>query len=197
MAGKITGNVKINDDLLNELQFQVGNYFNHAIGYHEGELGVRARMGWEYYYGKLPEPVTNGSSAWVDRSVWEAVNGTLQELISVFCAGEQAVKFAPMHSQDGFAAQAATDLVNQVLLRDNPGYNVLSDVFKECLVTRLSVAKRYWSQEKLYREEEFNDLTPQEYDMYLITLDGEIEEIDTTTDDETKLISGKVKYFKV
>ena len=113
---KVTGNITIDEDTLSTLQYQVGTYYNHAIGYHEGELGVRARMGWEYYYGNLPEPVTKGSSKWVDRSVWESVNGTLQELVSVFTSGEDAVKFAPMHSKDADAAIAATKMVNKVLL---------------------------------------------------------------------------------
>ncbi|MGL5581348.1 MAG: portal protein, partial [Cetobacterium sp.] len=90
----ITGNIELSDDKLMELQSQVGIYHNHAIGYSQGELGVKARMAWEYYYGRLPEPVTKGSSKWVDRTVWESVNGTLQELISVFTSGEDAVRFS-------------------------------------------------------------------------------------------------------
>lgn len=173
---KITGNVLLDDDTMSELQHQVGTYYNHAIGYHEGELGVRARTGWEYYYGNLPEPVTKGSSKWVDRSVWESVNGTLQELVSVFTSGEDAVKFSPMHSRDADAAQAATKMVNKVLLRDNPGFNVLHDAFKECLIARNSFIKRYWKTEKKTFTEEFEGLTKDELDLYLSEIEGEIIE---------------------
>lgn len=172
----ITGNVQLDDDTLMELQSQVGTYYNHAIGYHEGELGVKARMGWEYYYGTLPEPVTKGSSKWVDRSVWEAVNGTLQELISVFTSSENAVKFAPMHSQDANAAMAATKMVNKILLRDNEGYNVLHDAFKECLVARNSFIKRYWKTDIQTYTETFEELNQDEIDILIESIKGNIIE---------------------
>ena len=172
----ITGNVELDDDTLMELQSQLGTYYNHAIGYHEGELGVKARMAWEYYYGNLPEPVTRGSSKWVDRSVWESVNGTLQELVSVFTSSENAVKFAPAHSLDGNAAMAATKMVNKILLRDNEGYNVLHDAFKECLVARNSFIKRYWKTDVQTYTETFDDLTKDELDIMLENIQGDIIE---------------------
>lgn len=179
----ITGNVTLSEDKMMELQHQVGTYYNHAIGYHEGELGVRARTGWEYYYGNLPEPVTKGSSKWVDRSVWESVNGTLQELVSVFTSGEDAVKFSPMHSKDSEAAIAATKMVNKILLRDNPGFNVLHDAFKECLIARNSFIKRYWKTTKKVFTEEFEGLTKDELDVYLSGIEGEIVEFNTEITD--------------
>lgn len=209
----VTGNVGLDDEDLASLQAQVGIYYNSAIGYHEGELGVRARMGWEYYYGNLPEPVTRGSSKWVDRSVWESCNGVLQELISVFTSSENAVKFSPMHSRDGVNALASTAMVNKILLRENEGYNVLHDAFKECLVTRNSFIKRYWKVSKQTFSEEFENMSKDELDLYLESLDGDIIEftsevaVGTVVDEDgdeteestpepsqTETFSGKVIY---
>lgn len=181
---KVTGNVKLDEDTMTELREQLWRYRAHAIGYHEGTLGVRARMAWEYYYGNLPEPVTTGASSWVDRSVWESVNGTLQELISVFTSGEKAVRFAPAHAQDGFAAIAATEMVNKALLVDNPGYNVLHDTFKECLVTRNSFVKRYWGKKRHVMSEEFSDMTKEELDIFLSQIDGDIIEFTSELHEE-------------
>jgi len=179
MTCQIGGNVGLNDDQVSELQAQIGVYYNHAIGYAQGELGVKCRLAWEYYYGRLPEPVTDGSSKWVDRAVWEAVNGTLQELISVFTSGEEAVRFCPMFTGDADAARASTKLVNKVLLRDNQGYNVLHDAFKECLVARNSFIKRYWSEKKKTVIEEFEDMSQDELNIYLSSLEGDIIEMNT------------------
>lgn len=198
---KVTGDVKLTDEQVSELQAQTGIYFNHATGYHQGELGVKARTAWEYYYGRLPEPITQGSSSWVDRTVWEAVNGTLQELVSVFTSGEDAVRFAPINAGDGNAARAATKMVNKILLRDNKGYNVLHDTFKECLVTRNSFVKRYWTEECKTSSEKFEGLTKEELDIYLAQLDGDILEF--TTEEEvdedgelSNIFSGEVRYEK-
>ena len=192
---KITGNITLKGEQLAELNTQLDTYYNQSTSYQEGELGTRTRIAWDYYYGKLPEPVTQGSSKWVDRSVWESVNGTLQELISVFTSGEDAVRFAPINSADANNARAATKMVNKVLLRDNPGYNVLHDAFKECLITRNSFIKRYWTTEKQYTEEEFNDLSPEEFDTYMMGLGGEVEELDT--EEVNGRVSGYIKYFKI
>lgn len=211
----VTGNVGLDDEDLSALQAQVHIYHNSAIGYHEGELGVKARMGWEYYYGNLPEPITRGSSRWVDRSVWESCNGVLQELISVFTSSENAVKFSPMNSRDGVNALASTSMVNKILLRENEGYNVLHDAFKECLVTRNSFIKRYWKTTKQTFSEEFENMSKNELDMYLESLDGDIveftsevtlgtvvnsdgQEVDDTSPEEEESVeetfSGKVVY---
>ena len=203
MVHKVTGNICLSDEKVGELQNQIGVYYNNAIGYAQGELGVRTRTAWDYYYGKLPEPVTKGSSKWVDRTVWETVNGTLQELISVFTSGEDAVRFSPMHSADADAARAATKMVNQILLRDNDGYNVLHDAFKECLVARNSFIKRYWKEETHTFNEEFEAMSQEELDIYLMNLEGEIvemtTELDPTPDDEDEedspeTYSGRVRY---
>lgn len=183
----ITGNVQLDEDTLSTLQAQLSIYFNSAIGYHEGELGVRARTGWEYYYGNLPEPVTVGSSKWVDRSVWESCNGVLQELISVFTSSENAVRFSPMYAKDAVHAMASTKMVNQILLRDNEGYNVLHDAFKECLVTRNSFIKRYWKTTKQMFTEEFEGMTKDELDTYLAGLDGDIIEFSSEVVKDVKI----------
>ncbi|MGL5013820.1 MAG: portal protein [Bacteroidales bacterium] len=194
MHNKITGNLSLDDAQKDELRSQINIYYNHSVGYHQGNLGVKTRMAWEYYYGNLPEAVTIGSSKWVDRSVWDSVNGVLQELISVFTSGEDTVRFSPINSEDGDAARAATKMVNQVILRDNQGYNVLNDAFKECLIARNSFVKRYWDKNVETFTEEFEDLTKDEYDIYISQLEGEIVEMDTEFDEENELYSGKILY---
>lgn len=205
-SDKVTGNVTLTEEQLGDLQNQIGVYYNYAIGYQQGELGTRARIAWDYYYGKLPEPITQGSSTWVDRSVWESVNGTLQELISVFTSGEDAVRFSPMNFSDANAARASTKMVNQILLRDNQGYNVLHDAFKECLVTRNSFVKRYWGKDKQNITEYFEDMTKQELDIYLSQLDGEIveftceeffEEDEEGNETPSGKFSGEVLYERI
>ncbi|MGL5013148.1 MAG: portal protein [Bacteroidales bacterium] len=194
MTDKVSGDVSLNDEQIQTLRHQINIYYNYANGYHQGEMGVKTRMAWDYYYGNLPEAVTLGSSKWVDRSVWDSVNGVLQELISVFTSGEDTVRFSPINYQDAEAARAATKMVNQVLLRDNRGYNVLHDAFKECLIARNSFVKRYWDKESQIIHEEFEELTKDEYDIYIASLDGEIVEMDTEWDEEADQLRGKVSY---
>lgn len=175
---EITGNVPLSDDKLLEFQRQLMTYQDHAIGYHEGELGFRAREAWDYYYKLLPKPVVEGSSKQVMPVVWNTVNGVLSELTSTFTSGQEVVKFAPINSQDGIAAIAATKMVNKVLLHDNFGYKVLHDAFKDALVSRNGFVKHYWNKKKEVCVEEFEYLTKDEFDTYLSSLPGELAELD-------------------
>ncbi|MGL5013262.1 MAG: portal protein [Bacteroidales bacterium] len=195
------GDVKLSDEKLQQLSEQVRRYHHHAIGYQQGEVGVKARESWEYYYGRLPEPVSVGSSKWIDSTVRDSVNGVLQELSSVFTLGEDAVRFSPMHSRDANAARAATKLVNQILLRDNPGYTVLHDFFKEALVVRNSFLKRYWHKTKKVHNEEIEDMTKEEFDLYMsqvlengTLLTGDFEEVFDDEDQPTGKFFGSFSY---
>jgi hypothetical protein len=195
----VTGNVVISEDILSELQAQLDLYKDQSLGYHEGELGVRAREAWHYYYGELPNPVTKGSSQWIDRSVWESVNGMLQEAMNVFTTDvNETVKFMPINREDGNAAKAATQMVNQIMLKENDGYQVLHDVFKESFVVRTSFVKRYWAEKAHTEVETFSGLTEEEIESYIADvimsdkIDPAMISFEAEIDPETKMASGSI-----
>lgn len=185
--GEITGTVELPDDELIEFQRQLDTYHNHAIGYHEGELGSRAREAWDYYYKLLPKPIVEGSSKQVMPVVWNTVNGVLAELTSTFTAGTEVVKFAPQDSQDTMPAMAATRLVNKILLHENDGYKTLHDAFKDALVSRNGFVKHYWAKHRHVHVEEFEDLSKDELDLYLANIDGDITELSIEENKSTKI----------
>lgn len=187
---------KISDDILKELKVDLDRRFNYAQGYVDIAVKGYAREAWEYFYGNLPAPVSQGSSRWVDRTVWEAVNGTLQDIINVFCTGDEAVRFVADNEADSDAADVATKLVNQIILRDNPGYNVISSAAQECLVTRNSFIKFYWNEETTNQSEEAEGIDPEALTAYVQGLeDGGLQNIEIfTTENEDGTIDAKVNY---
>jgi hypothetical protein len=198
----IYGDVVMTEDQLSDLTVQLNGHKELAFYHHEGELATRTVESWDYYYGRLPEPITKGSSKWIDRSVWEAVNGTLQELIGVFTSGENAVRFMPRTTEDAIAAEAATKLVNKALLTDNRGYRALHDAFKESCIVGNSWFKRYWRVGDEVFTETFDEISRDDLELYLSQIDGEL--ISVTIDDEVckdldkyeeqELLEGSVTY---
>ena len=185
--GEITGTVELDEEKLIDFQRQVDFYQWNAIGYHEGELGARARTAWDYYNKLLPKPIVEGSSQQVMPVVWNTVNGVLAELTSTFTSGEEVVKFAPQNTEDSLAALAATKMVNKILLHDNDGYKALHDCFKDSLVTRNGFIKHYWNKKKEVIVEEFDDLTKDEFDAYLAGIQGELAELEVHEKESTKI----------
>lgn len=164
--------LKLSDDQKQELKVILDNHYNYAQDYMNTAVTGYAREAWEYYYGNLPAAVTAGGSKYVDRTVWETVNGTLQDLLNVFTSGEDAVVFASVDERDSDAAKVATQVVNQILLRDNEGYNILQSALKECLVTRNSFIKRYWDTETKSMSESVEGVNPQELTAYIQGLEA-------------------------
>lgn len=196
MHDSVTGSVLATEEQLDELSVQLQTYNNMALFYHEGEMGARAIEAWKYYYGELPVPVTKSSSKWTDRSVWEAVNGSLQELVSVFTSGENAVRFQPRSTADAIGAEAATEMVNKVLLSDNDGYRALHDTFKEACIIRNSWIKRYWKEGYETVTETFVDLNETEVALLLNKVEKEEDLISMNIEEDvdTKLSKGDMTY---
>lgn len=171
----------LTEDQKSELKVVLDRHRNYAQDYMNTAMTGYAREAWEYYYGNLPAAVTAGGSKYVDRTVWETVNGTLQDLLNVFTTGEDAVVFASVDERDSDAAKIATQTVNQILLRDNDGYNILQSALKECLVTRNSFIKRYWDVESKSMTESVEGVNSQELNAYIKGLeDAGVRDIDAT-----------------
>jgi len=164
--------LNLTEDQKDELKVALDKHRNSAQDYMNTAVTGYAREAWEYYYGNLPAAVTAGGSKYVDRTVWETVNGTLQDLLNVFTTGEDAVVFASVDERDSDAAKVATQTVNQILLRDNDGYNILQSALKECLVTRNSFIKRYWNVESKALTEDVEGVNPQELNSYVDGLEA-------------------------
>lgn len=188
--------LKITQEQKDELKVALDKHRNYAQDYMNTAMTGYAREAWEYYYGNLPAAVTAGGSKYVDRTVWETVNGTLQDLLNVFTSGEDAVVFASVDERDSDAAKVATQVVNQILLRDNNGYNILQSALKECLVTRNSFIKRYWDEERKALTETVDGVDPNELAAYIDGLESAgIAEIEVETEEnEDGSVNATVSY---
>lgn len=158
-----------------------------------GEVGFRASEGYDYYYGRKPVPVSRGGSKYVDRTVWDSVNGTLQDALNVFTCGEQTVRVTPQHSKDAFFMKGVNEAINDVILRQNKGYSVLHDTFKESFITRTGFTKRYWHEETYAVEEDFEDLSEEELALYLGEKGADVLSM---IEGEGGTFSGKIKYVE-
>lgn len=139
--------IELTEDQKLQILPLIHSYYNNADDYMLVSFKNDAKKFYDYYHGRLPLPLSEGDVGIVDRTCYSQVGSALKDLIEVFCSGGNAVEFSPVDGKDVYAAKAATKLVNQVLLRDNDGYNVLSDAFHDSLVTRTSFIKRYWAKE--------------------------------------------------
>ena len=133
--------LKKNDNLLQSI---IENEIDDAIGYLETETTDERQQALEYY---LREPYGNeveGKSQIVTGEVAEVVDGALPQLMRVFTSSNDAVVFEPVNQGDEPIAEQATVYVNHIFYKDNNGFEIMHDWFKDALLQKVGVVKAYW-----------------------------------------------------
>lgn len=161
---------KLNEE---EIKVLLNIEIDNAIGYLETET-VEARA--EALNAYLRNPYGNeveGQSQIVTGEVAEAVDGALPQLIRVFTSNEDAVQFEPVRDGDEPFAKQASQLANWVFYKQNDGFLILHNWFKDALMQKNGIVKAYWQSNKDTTKEKYKNLTEDELTMLL--QDGEFE----------------------
>jgi hypothetical protein len=91
----------------------------------------------------------------------------------IFFGPERVVEFAPQGPEDVQSAEQATDYVDFIFQRDNPGFKILHSAFKDALVRKAGIVKYWWDESVEVKAESFSMLDEQT--MMFLTQDPDIE----------------------
>ena len=163
-----------------EIKVLLWTEIDNAIGYLETET-VEARA--DALNAYLRNPYGNeieGKSQIVTGEVAEAIDGALPQLIRVFTSNEDAVQYEPVKDGDEPYAKQASDLANWVFYKQNDGFLILHNWFKDALMQKVGVVKAYWQSNKDTTKESYKDLTEDELTMLLADGDWEIVKQEVT-----------------
>jgi len=173
--------LKKNDNLLQSI---IENEIDDAIGYLETETTDERQLALEYY---LREPYGNeveGKSQIVTGEVAEVVDGALPQLIKVFTSSKDAVVFEPVNQGDEQLAEQATLYVNHIFYKDNNGFEIMHDWFKDALLQKVGIVKAYWDDKVDVNVEKYYGLNSDELAMIMQDEEVEIVEQDTIVEQE-------------
>ena len=191
---------------INKLKSIIESEIDDSIGYVETDTVAERQEALEYY---LREPYGNeveGKSQIVTGEVAEVVDGALPQLIRVFTSTDGVVEFQPVNDGDEPFAQQATEYCNWVFYRDNDGFLILHNWFKDALLQKTGIVKAYWDEKIDVTKESYEDLSDDQLIMLMQDEDLEVveqeteEEIDEITDPMTGQVFQNVKrehYVKV
>ncbi|MCX8289109.1 portal protein [Enterobacter pseudoroggenkampii] len=170
--------------------------YNAGDDFMESSYRRDARINWDFYTGALPKPAHSSLMPAVDRSVYSGIETCLKDLVEIFTAGEDAVQFAPVHSEDIYSAKASTQLVNQIFFRNQNGKSLLQDALKTALVERSAIFKVFWSDDEktTHTVHEKNLADREEILSYIVGLrEGGLE----INDEDVEIIKNKEDKFDV
>jgi hypothetical protein len=135
-------------------------------------------MAMKYYYGLPFGNEVDGRSQYVDSTVQDTIEWIKPSLMRVFASGDEMVKFNPHGPEDVKMAEQATDYVNYVFTKDNPGWEILYSWFTDALLSKNGIVKVWWDEYDDEQREEYRGLEEMEMTA-LITQEG-IEVIEHT-----------------
>ena len=165
----------------NALKAQLEAEIDGAIGYLQTETTEQRTRALEYYlrypYGNEVE----GRSQIVTGEVAEVIDGALPQLIRIFTASDDVVRFEPVSPGDERGAKQATDYANWVFYKDNRGFAIMHDWFKDALLEKVGVIKAYWDDSVSVIKETYEGLSDDELVMLMADQTQEIIAQDTVS----------------
>ena len=165
-----------------ELISRINSEIADSIGYNDTVSDQREKA-MEYYYGLPFGNEVDGRSQYVDSSVMDTIEWIKPSLMRVFAAGDEMVTFEPVGPEDVEAAQQATDYVNYIFTKDNPGWEILYTWFTDALLQKNGIVKCWWDEYEDWNREEYNGLDEQEFNALILNPSVEVLEHTPYQDD--------------
>ncbi|HEY8084036.1 MAG TPA: hypothetical protein VIE69_00355 [Methylophilaceae bacterium] len=145
-----------------------------------GKLAESRRKAEQYYLGlakgDLSPPEVDGRSTFVDTTVRNQIEWMVPSLMRTFCSGETVVEFTPSKAGDEAKAKNATDYINYLFYKKNPGYTVLQTAIRDALLQKAGIIKIWWDDRQEESREEYRGMT--DVDLALLMDDDEVEPIE-------------------
>ena len=169
-----------------ELNQHLEQEINSSLGFSDSKLTQQRTDAMDRYYGKKYGNEQEGRSQIVTRDVADVIEWIMPSLMKIFTGGDKVVQFEPQGPEDVQMAKHATDYVNYVIMRQNPGFNIIYSWFKDALLQKNGIVKHYWDDTTETTREEYKNLTEEEFTALLIDDEIEVKE-HTATGGQTEV----------
>ena len=179
---------KKNKEISNiELQSLLSNQIQNALGYLGGQLSDSRTKSLEYYLGDKLGTEIDGRSQVVSTDVADTIESLLPNLLRVFTASDKVVHCEPMTAEDVPMAAQATAYLNHVFYKENDGFQLLYNFFKDALIEKNGFLKIYWDDSEKVDYETYENLSIVEKEALQDTKDEiEIVEEEVFEDESAK-----------
>ena len=169
-----------------ELKNIIGQEINNSMGYMGGNLSAQRKKSLEYYMGEPLGTEIDGRSQVVSTDVADTIETILPNLLKIFTASDQTVKCEPVKAEDVALAEQATNYINYIFNKDNPGFSILYTWFKDALIEKNGIVKVYWDESEKVEQETYENLNDQEYQILINNDDVEVVEEESFVDEKAK-----------
>jgi len=145
-----------------ELCAAIDSQVHLSSGVDESKLSEQRSDAMKYYLGEPYGNEQRDRSNVVTREVMDTIEWVKPELMKLFASGGETVRFEPEGPNDVDSAQQATDYVNYLFHRKNPGFRILYEWINDGLLQKNGIVKVWYDDNKAKVREEYKGLTESE-----------------------------------
>src|SRR5215472_55970 len=135
-----------------------------ARQYRDGQLAPARIKQWQYYKSLVDAQPRRNRSRAVSTDVRDTVEAVHAQLMRMFGASGHLVQYQATTGKAQRQSEVATDYIHHVFLRENRGWTVLSDFFRDALIADFGVFHHRAEDVFEVQEEEYSGLLPSEAD---------------------------------
>lgn len=168
-----------------ELQSIVQSEIEHAILFIDSDIAPLRTQATNYYRGALFGDEEEGRSKVISRDVHDTAKAIAPGLMRTFFGPERIVEFVPNGPEDVEMAEQATDYVNYIVTRDNPGFLIFHALIMDSLVRKCGIVKYWWDNSITVEVATYTGLDI----MALLNLEQELQQSGA----EAEIIAGQMK----
>lgn len=161
-----------------ELASHLSSEIEQATGHMNSELSSQREDSMKYYLGEKFGNEIDGRSEIVTTDVRDTIEYIMPSLMRIFTTHNNVAEFEPQGPEDIDMAKQATDYVNYVFNKQNNGFKVLYDAFKDALISKTGIVKHYWEEKEEIKTETYTNLT--EIEFQAILANDELEVLEHT-----------------
>ncbi len=170
-----------------ELKNTIQSHIHNSLGFLGGTLSSEREKSLEYYQGDKLGNEIDGRSQVVSTDVADTIESLLPNLLRVFTASDKVVVCEPVKAEDAPLADQATAYLNHIFYKENDGFQLLYNFFKDALLEKNGILKIYYDKSQKVEYETYENLTQAEKDALNDTQDEiEVVEEKITTDEKAK-----------
>lgn len=150
------------DDL--ELKNTIQSHINNSLGFLGGSLSAQREKSLEYYQGEKLGNEIDGRSQVVSTDVADTIESLLPNLLRVFTASDKVVVCEPVKAEDAPLADQATAYLNHIFYKENDGFTLLYNFFKDALLEKNGILKIFYDESQKVEYESYKNLTDKDYE---------------------------------
>ncbi|BAQ88236.1 portal protein [uncultured Mediterranean phage uvMED] len=142
-----------------ELKNTLQSHIHNSLGFLGGTLSAEREKSLEYYQGDKLGNEIDGRSQVVSTDVADTIESLLPNLLRVFTSSDKVVVCEPVKAEDSPLADQATAYLNHIFYKENDGFQLLYNFFKDALLEKNGILKIYYDKTQKVEYETYENLT--------------------------------------